>query len=124
MSTWTSDELRRIGAADELEVSSLRPDGTPRPFVTIWSVVVDDILWIRSARGPDNGWFRRAAAAGEGRVRSGGVTRDVVFVVPDEPVHGALDVAYHRKYDRYGQGIVGAVVGPVAATATLRVDPR
>ena len=28
MTTWTSDELTKIGAADELELASLRRDGT------------------------------------------------------------------------------------------------
>ena len=28
MATWTSDELRRIGAAEELELASARNDGT------------------------------------------------------------------------------------------------
>jgi hypothetical protein len=36
MSSWTSDELRRIGDATELRVSSQRPDGTLRPATTIW----------------------------------------------------------------------------------------
>ncbi|HEX6451465.1 MAG TPA: DUF2255 family protein, partial [Trebonia sp.] len=35
---WTDDELRRIGGATELQVASLRPDGTLRPYVTIWGV--------------------------------------------------------------------------------------
>ena len=30
MTTWTSDELTRIGAADELEIASVRDDGTLR----------------------------------------------------------------------------------------------
>jgi hypothetical protein len=38
MSAWTSDELTRIGAADELEIASLRSDGTLRRPVTIWAV--------------------------------------------------------------------------------------
>jgi hypothetical protein len=35
MSTWTSDELDKIGGADELELASMRPDGTRRKPVTI-----------------------------------------------------------------------------------------
>jgi hypothetical protein len=42
MSTWTPDELTRIGSAEELEVSSTRADGTLRPYVTIWVVRVGD----------------------------------------------------------------------------------
>jgi hypothetical protein len=38
MSTWTSDELTRIAAADELEIAALRADGTLRRPVTIWMV--------------------------------------------------------------------------------------
>lgn len=38
MSTWTSDELDRIGAAEELELASLRRDGTQRQYVTMWVV--------------------------------------------------------------------------------------
>lgn len=122
-SAWTDDELRRIGGADELEVSSYRPDGTLRPGVTIWVVRVGDQVYLRSAYGPDNGWFRWALSAGTGRVRAGGATKDVRFVVPDDDVHPALDAAYHAKYDRYGPAIVGSVVGPALVGCTVRVDP-
>ena len=33
MSAWTGDELGRIGAAEELQLASLRRDGTLRPYV-------------------------------------------------------------------------------------------
>ena len=69
MSAWTADELRRIERVDELEVSSRRPDGSLRPFVTIWFVTAGAELYIRSAHGPTNGWFRRARESGAGRVR-------------------------------------------------------
>ena len=49
MSTWTSDELDRIGAAEELELASLRRDGTLRPYVTMWVVRAGDDLYVRSA---------------------------------------------------------------------------
>ena len=38
MTGWTSEELDRIGAAQELEVTALRGDGTLRQPVTIWVV--------------------------------------------------------------------------------------
>lgn len=123
MSGWTPQELDRIGRAEELEVASHRPDGTLRPAVTIWVVRAGDDVYLRSAYGPQNGWFRRALAAGTGRVRAGGVEREVRFVVPGDDVHGALDAAYHAKYDRHGPQIVGTVVGPALVDATLRVDP-
>ena len=32
--TWTDDELRRIGAATELQIATRRDDGSLRPYVT------------------------------------------------------------------------------------------
>jgi hypothetical protein len=52
MTDWTPDELARIGDADELDISSYRPNGSLRPFVTTWVVRVDDTLYVRSA-GPE-----------------------------------------------------------------------
>ena len=54
MTAWTSDELSRIGQAEELQITSARPDGTMRPYVTIWVVRVGDDLYVRSAFGPTN----------------------------------------------------------------------
>ena len=123
MATWTDDELTAVGAAEELELSSQRPDGTLRPFVTMWVVRLGDELYVRSAHGPDNGWYRRAVASGTGRIRAGGLEHDVAFAGADPGVHEAIDAAYHAKYDRYGPRIVGTVVGPAAADVTIRLTP-
>jgi hypothetical protein len=123
--TWTDEELRGIGGATELHVASRRPDGALRPYVTIWGVRSGPDVYIRSAYGPQNGWFRRAAESGVGRIRAGGIERDVNFerLDTDSPVHGDIDAAYHAKYDRYGPQIVGSVVGSAAAGVTLQVLP-
>jgi len=123
MAAWTADELDRIGRATELAVASRRADGTLSPYVTIWSVRSGDDIYIRSAYGPGNGWYRRAKARRAGRVRAGGVERDVQFAEPAADVHPAIDAAYHAKYDRYGPQIVGTVTGPSAAEVTLRLVP-
>jgi hypothetical protein len=36
----------------------------------------------------------------------------------------AIDAAYHAKYGRCGQQIVGTVTGAHAAPVTLRLDPQ
>jgi hypothetical protein len=123
MTSWTSEALARIETADELGVSSYRPDGTLRPFVTIWVVRVGDEVYIRSAYGPGNGWFRRAQTTGTGRISVAGTEQDVTFAAPASDVHAAIDAAYHAKYDRYGPAIVGTVVGPEVVAVTLRLDP-
>jgi hypothetical protein len=123
-SSWSSNTLGKIGEADELQVSSVRPDGSLRPFVTIWVVRLGDDLYIRSAYGPDNGWYRRALTSRSGQIRAGGVTQDVTFEDADPALRERLDEVYHTKYDKYGPAIVGPVVGEELAAVTFRLVPR
>lgn len=124
MTDWTADELARIGRAEELDLASRRPDGSLRPWITLWVVRLGDGLYVRSMYGPSNPWYRRALASGEGRIRSGGVERDVTFVEPGPTVDEDLHAAIHAKYDRHGARIVGTVVSEEAARATFRLVPR
>lgn len=124
MAPWTPDELRRIDSATELRIASERPDGSLRPYATIWHGALGDDLYIRSAHGPKNGWFRRALASGRGRISAGGVEKDVTFELAAPGIRDALDRALHEKYDRFGPGPVGAITGPDVLETTLRVSPR
>jgi hypothetical protein len=124
-STWTDEDLRRISGTTAIQVASRRPDRTLCPYVTVRAVRSAAEVYIRSAYGPENGWFRRAAAVGIGRIRAGGIERDVSFerLAANSPVQDDIDASYHAKYDRYGPQMVGAVIGPAAAAATLKVLP-
>lgn len=118
---WTADELDRIGAAEELQLASRRADGTLSGFVIMWVVRADDELYVRSAGGPARPWYRAALVSGTGRIRAGGIERDVTFSTAAADAHAAIDAAYHAKYDRYGPRIVGSVVGPAAHHVTIRL---
>jgi|SRR6185369_6716103 hypothetical protein len=124
MSGWTPDDLTRIGRADELRIASRRPDGSLRPFITIWAVREGDDLYVRSAHGYDNPWFQRALHSGQGRIQAGGVEHDVAFKEPEPNPATRVTAAYHAKYDRYGPSTVGTVVSPEAERATLRLEPQ
>lgn len=124
MTAWTAEDLSTIGDAEEIKLASSRPDGSLRPYVIMWVVQAKDELYVRSAYGPDNPWFRRAKASGAGRIRAGRLERDVTFAEPSPGVHPALDAAYHAKYDRFGPKIVGSVVGPQTEAVTIRLLPR
>jgi hypothetical protein len=124
MTVWTTEELEAIGSAEELQIASRRADGTLRPFVTIWVVRSGDDIFVRSAYGHDNGWYRRAEKSGSGQIRAGGVERDVVFEDAAPNTTDAVDAAYHSKYDRYGARIVGTVVSDDARGSTLRISPQ
>lgn len=124
MTTWTRDELDKIGTADELEIESLRRDGTLRKPVIIWVVRVGDDLYVRGVRGR-GGWFRGTQSRHEGRIRSGGVVKEVTFVEETDPTtQERIDAAYRAKYRRYPKEYVDACVTPEARAATIMLVPR
>jgi hypothetical protein len=122
--TWPADQIGQIGDAEEVGLASRRPDGSLRPFVTMWIVRAGDDLYVRSAYGPDNPWYRRAIASGAGRIRAGGAERDVTFAPAGAAAQHDIDSAYHAKYDRYGTQIVGSVTGPDSHAVTVRLLPQ
>jgi hypothetical protein len=123
MTAWAGEDLDRIGESEELQIASLRPDGTLRPYVIIWVVRVGEELYVRSALGPQNPWFRRAKEAGAGRVLASGVERDATFAAAEEFPHEAIDAAYRKKYSSHPREDVDAVVGESSWRATLRLLP-
>ena len=72
MTNWTKDELDEIGTADELEIASLRRDGTLRKPTPIWVVRIGDNVYVRSVNGQTSAWFRGAQVRHQGRIRAGG----------------------------------------------------
>jgi len=126
MTAWTTDELDKIDAADELEIASLRADGTLRNPTTIWAVRLGDDLYVRSVNGRTSGWFRGTQVRHEGRIRAGGVEKDVTFVDVDVDVDVAdrVDETYRKKYRGYAASIVDLTVTSEARCETLRLVPR
>jgi hypothetical protein len=122
MSTWTSDELDRIAAAQELDLASVRGDGTLRRPVRMWVVRDGDDLYVRSVNGRGSSWFRGARTRHEARIRAGGVEKEVDLVETD--ADDAVDAAYHAKYGRRYPTIVPSMVAPGARAATLKLVPR
>ena len=124
MTTWTSDELTRIGNADELQLAFQRPDGTlsrPRP---VWMVRHADDLYARSVNGPSAAWYRGAQATRAGHVEAAGVPKDVTFADPGPGIDDELDAAYRAKYRRYAASIVDSIIAPQARSATVKLVPR
>ena len=125
MTTWTSDELNKIGTAEELEIASRRRDGTLRNPVTIWVIRHGDDLYVRSVNGRTSAWFRGTQVRHEGHIRAGGVAKDVTFVEePDPNINDQIDAAYRTKYRRYAASIISTTVSPEARSATIKLVPR
>lgn len=125
MTTWTTEELDKIDAADELEIMSRRSDDSWGSRRTIWVVRVGDELYVRSVKGRRSGWFRATQVRHEGRIDAGGVEKHVIFndVNEDDDLADQIDDAYRTKYRRYSGNVVDPTVTAQARAATLRLVP-
>ena len=124
MTTWTSVELNKIGKAEELQLASVRGDGTLGKPVIIWVVRLGDDLYVRSVNGRSGSWFRGMQARHEGHLRAGGVDKDVTFVEDNDPIRNEqIDAAYRAKYRHYPSA-VDHITSPAARAATVKLVPR
>lgn len=124
MATWSTNELDKIGNAEELQFASMRDDGTLRKRVITWVVRVGDEIYIRPVNGRE-GWFRGVADQHKGRIWAGGVEKDVHFIEvnTNEAVHEQIDTEYWSKYKHLSQ-YVPPVVTEKSKAATLKLEPR
>jgi hypothetical protein len=123
MSTWSKDELRKIAQADDLHISPFREDGVTYGTPTwIWTVAVDDALYVRAYNGRDSRWYRAAVRQKAGQVTAAGMTRDVAFEPVDGPVNDRIDDAYRAKY--HDSPYLDPMIGTRARSATVKILPR
>jgi hypothetical protein len=124
MTAWTSEELTRIGTAEELEVAALRGDGRLGGPRTIWVVPHGDSLYIRSVNGPDASWYRGTRVRHEGHIRAGGIDKDVTFLDADHGIDDVIDAVYRDKYRRYSAPIIDRITSHDARSTTMELVPR
>ena len=125
MNTWPKEELNRIAEADDLHIAPFREDGATHGTPTwIWSVAVDDALYVRAYNGQNSRWYRAAVRQKAGRITAAGMTKEVTFEPVDGPINDRVDDAYRTKYQRYGASYVDPLFTPGAKAATLELVPR
>ncbi len=124
MTDWNTDQLDKIGRAEEVQIASVRRNGTRRKPVTVWVVRHGDDLYMRSVRGRSGDWFRGAQETHEGRVSASGVEKDVTFEDANHDLDDEIDAAYRTKYNRYAGRILNSCLTPEARSTTLKVVPR
>lgn len=89
----------------------------------IWSVVVDNVPYIRSAYGPGSKWYRRARRTGRAEFIDESRRYPVTIEnVDDDMVNDRVDGAYQDKYA--GSEYLAALLTPETRSLTMRVNPR
>jgi hypothetical protein len=123
MTAWPKGELRKIVEADDLHISPYREDGVTYGTPTwIWSVALDDALFVRAYNGQNSRWYRAAKQQKAGRIAAAGVKKEVTFELVDGPINDRIDQAYQAKYG--GSPYLSAMIGARARSATVRIVPR
>ena len=123
MIAWSKGELRRIAEADDLHISPFREDGVTYGTPTwIWSVVIDDALYVRAYNGQRSSWYQAAVRQKAGRIIAAGITKDVTFEAVEGQINDEIDNAYRAKYR--GSSYLSPMIGARARSATIKVMPR
>ena len=105
--------------ADDLHVSPLREDGVTYGTPTwIWSVAVDDALYVRAYNGPNSRWYQAAVRQKAGRIIAAGMIKEITFQPVDGPINDPIDAAYRTKY--HGSPYLDSMIGAQAAPRQSR----
>jgi hypothetical protein len=123
MTTWPKDELREMAKADDLHIAPFREDGKTYGTPTwIWSVVVDDALYVRAYKGRSSRWYKAAMQQKAGRIIVAGMTKEVTFEPVDASMDNRIDDAYRAKYR--DSEYLNPMINARARSATVKVVPR
>jgi len=123
MTVWSKEELRKISEADDLHIAPFRDDGVTYGTPTwIWSVRVDDALYVRGYNGKKSRWYQAAVKQKAGRIVAAGMKKDVTFEVVDGPINERIDDAYRAKY--HNSPYLSPMIGIRARSATVRIIPH
>ena len=123
MVAWSKDELRKIAESDDLHISPFRENGSTYGTPTwIWSVVVDDSLYVRAYNGQSSRWYQAAMRQRAGRITAAALMKEVSFEPVIGPINDRIDDAYRAKYK--GSPYLKPMIGTSARSATVKVMPR
>ena len=123
MSTWSKDELSKIAETDDLHISPFREDGKTYGTPTwIWSVVLDDAVYVRAYNGKNSRWYKAAVQQKAGRITAAGIMKEVAFEPVNDALNNRIDDAYRAKYK--GSAYLKPMIGAHVRAATVKLMPR
>lgn len=123
MTAWQKDDLRKIAEADDLHIAPFRDDGVTYGTPTwIWSVAVEDALYVRGYNGSKSRWYQAAVRQMAGRIIATGMTKEVCFEPVAGTINDRIDEAYRTKYN--GSPYLRPMISERARAATVKIMPR
>lgn len=120
---FASEVLHEINKADNLQIAPFRKDGITYGTPTwVWSVVVDDNLFVRPYNGKNSRWYRSAVEQKAGRIYAAGMVIEVIFETASNELYDKIDSAYKEKY--CGSPYLPPMISNSTKAATVRIIPK
>mgnify|MGYP002383514270 CR=1 FL=1 len=121
---WSQEDLQKISVSDDLHISPLREDGKSYGTPTwIWSVVVDENLYVRAYHGEHSSWYKAALRQKAGQINVSGMTLKVSFApMMEKELNDRIDEAYIAKYK--GNPYLDSMISAKARAATIKILPQ
>ena len=112
-----------IDGAHEVDLETSEGEGAPTHRTTIWAVVADGDVYVRSLRGRRGRWYRELMASGEGVLHAGGDSYPVraVQAADSESIERTSE-GFRRKYPA-SRSLDSMLVEDILDT-TVRLEPR
>jgi len=116
----TKVEIEQIAQKDDFHIAPFREDGVTYGTPTwIWSVTVDDKLYVRAYHGTKSIWYKAAIRERAGKIRAAGIEKKVRFEEVSGSINKKIDEAYRAKYSR--SPYLNSMISERAKSATIRV---
>jgi hypothetical protein len=116
------DVLDLLDGAIEVDVVTPRRDGS-ESRLPIWVVVVDGEAYIRSFKGEQGAWYRRARADGRATIEVEGRSVPVALAPEGEPeINRRISEELRRKYGELSPRPTEIMVNPEVSATTLRLS--
>nr|WP_319271309.1 DUF2255 family protein [uncultured Draconibacterium sp.] len=119
--TLTTEDIAQIAQKDDFHIAPFREDsvtyGTP---TWIWSVAVEDKLYVRAYNGIRSRWYQSAVKQKAGKIEAAGLVKKVQFeTVSEANLNDKIDDAYRAKYN--DSAYLNSMISERAKAATVRV---
>ena len=120
--SFAEDDLALLREAEEIDIETQAPGGPVRR-TTIWVVVADDEVFVRSVRGARGDWYRAAAANPAVGIHVDGRSLAATAIPATDPASiERVSEAFRAKYARQGASLA-SMLQPDTLPTTLRLEP-
>jgi hypothetical protein len=120
--SFSGEDLEAIDAAEEVRIETQAPGG-PTHRTTIWIVVDDSEVFVRSVNGEDGRWYQEAKANSGVAIHVDRKRLPATAIPADDPDSiERVSAALSRKYAGHG-GSLRSMLQPHNLATTLRLEP-